>query len=44
MKYYENDQKLLKAQNNFCQVVTLRISDDRYEYLKWRNPVYQKRY
>ena len=37
MNYYENDQKLFKTQNNSNQVVTSRISDDRYKYPRWRN-------
>ena len=37
MSYYKNDQKFFKTQNNFYQVVTSRISGDRYEYPRWRN-------
>ena len=35
--YYENDKEPFKAQNNFYQVVTSRISDNGYEYLRWQN-------
>ena len=38
MNYYENDQKLFKTPNNFYQVVTSRISDNGYEFPRWRNP------
>ena len=37
MNYHENDQKLFKTQNNFYQLVTSRISDDKYEYPRRRN-------
>ena len=37
MNYHENDQKLFKIQNNFYQVVTSHISDDRYEHPRWQN-------
>ena len=37
MNYHENDQKRFKTQQNFYQVVTSRMSDDRYEYPRWRN-------
>ena len=31
MNYPESDQKLFKTHKNFYQVVTSRISDDRYD-------------